>query len=250
MSLDQTAGRGMAVVAAALVLGVVTSAHAATTTESCLAMKLRELGSLRKCQATENAKALQGRPADPVKCQTRFDDRLAAINTRAMEATIPCRYRLNGDGTATDYDTGLQWERKTDDGSVHDKDNSYSWNTADPNTPPNGTAFTEFLGTLNNGTRVGGAEVTSGCFAGHCDWRLPAIEELTGIVDMTAPGCGSGGPCIDQTVFGPAGYDLYWSATTQSETPRVAAHLYLYSGQVGVASKGYELRVRAVRSAL
>jgi hypothetical protein len=50
---------------------------------------------------------------------------------------------VNGDGTATDYDTGLQWEQKTDDGSVHDKDNTYSWSPTLG--PPDGTAFTAFL---------------------------------------------------------------------------------------------------------
>src|SRR5262249_54469788 len=81
-----------------------------------------------------------------------------------------CRYGVNGDGTATDYDTELQWEQKTDDGSVHDKDNTYSWcvggelpfpycdNLANP---PDGTAFTDFLGTLNNGTS-GDGTTTSG----------------------------------------------------------------------------------------
>jgi hypothetical protein len=59
-------------------------------------------------------------------------------------------------GTATGYDTGLQWEQKTDDGSVHDKDNTYTWScdpasgcVSTPLGPPNGTAFTAFLGTLN-----------------------------------------------------------------------------------------------------
>jgi hypothetical protein len=72
---------------------------------------------------------------------------------------------VNGDGTATDYDTGLVWEQKTDDGSVHDKDNRYSWcpggappnpTCNNPSNPPDGTAFTAFLGTLNNGTSSDG----------------------------------------------------------------------------------------------
>ena len=57
-----------------------------------------------------------------------------------------------------------------------------------PSNPADGTAFTAFLGTLNNGTSSDGT-ATSGCFAGHCDWRLPAIEELEGIVHLAAPGC-------------------------------------------------------------
>ena len=111
------------------------------------------------------------------KCQIKFDAKLAMLTSQATAASIPCRYGSNLDGTATDYDTGLQWEQKTDDGTVHDKDNKYSWNAVCPaGTTPDGTAFTVFLtGTLNNGMS-GDGTTTTGCFAGHCDWRLPAIR--------------------------------------------------------------------------
>ena len=70
--------RGLTVVAvAALLLGGLASLHAALTTPACLAKKLKEWGNLRKCQATENGKALQGKAADPAKCQTKLDEKLA-----------------------------------------------------------------------------------------------------------------------------------------------------------------------------
>jgi len=126
-----TGRRSLAVLAVATLLsGSLASAHAALTTPACLAKKLKEWGNLRKCQATENGKALQGKAADPGKCKTKFDGNLAKLTAQATKAAIACRYGVNGDGTATDYDTGLQWEQKTDDGGVHDKDNRYSWNTA------------------------------------------------------------------------------------------------------------------------
>jgi len=37
---------------------------------------------------------------------------------------FPTRFIDHGDGTVTDTRTGLMWEQKTDDGSIHDKDNS------------------------------------------------------------------------------------------------------------------------------
>src|SRR5262245_25198658 len=109
-----TGHRGLTAFAvAALLLGCLASAYPALTTEACLAKKLNEWGKLRNCQAKEHAKALQVKPADPAKCQTKFNDKLAAISAQATAAAIACRYGVNGDGTATDYDTGLVWEQKT-----------------------------------------------------------------------------------------------------------------------------------------
>ena len=140
------------------------SAHAALTTPACLAKKLTAWGNLRKCQATENGKALQGKAADPGKCQTKFNDKLATLNAQATGAAIACRYGMNTGtqaGTVTDYDTGLQWEQKDaldfipNPADPHDADNTYSWclgTTSQPATctnrsnPPDGTAFTAFLG--------------------------------------------------------------------------------------------------------
>lgn len=79
------------------------------------------------------------------------------------------RFVDNGDGTITDLHTCLVWEKKDDSGSVHDQDNAYTWSTCtDPTCPPDGTAFTVFLATLNG----------SG-FAGHRDWRMPRSAGLT-----------------------------------------------------------------------
>ena len=208
-------------VAGAVLLGALSTAQAALTTGGCLAQKRKAWAGLRKCQGTEEAKQLQGKTGDLAKCQTKFDDKLTKISEKASASSVACRYGDNEDGTVTDYDTGLQWEQKTDDSTVHDKDNSYTWTLSI--SQPDGTAFTAFLGTLNNGTSYGYdvGSPTSGCFAGHCDWRLPAIAELKGIVDLTQGNCGGGaGPCIDQAVFGPTVANLYWSASTPRGDPR------------------------------
>jgi hypothetical protein len=236
-------------------------AGGALTTPACLAKKLKAWGKLRNCQATENGKALQGKQADAAKCQMTFEDNLAKLNAKATKAAVGCRYGDNGDGTVTDYDTGLQWEQKTEDGSVHDRNNIYSWcrdnNTDsrcdDPLQPPDGSAFTAFLGTLNKGTSSDGT-ATSGCFAGHCDWRLPAIEELAGIVDPSASGCASGSPCIDVAVFGQIVTFPYWSATTRPPIPLVPEGAwemnFFFGGNVSSSPKPTTWAVRAVRSGL
>jgi len=68
----------------------------------------------------------------------------------------------NGDGTITDLHTNLMWETKSDDGSLHDKDKLYSWDTA----------FTVHVAELNRSN-----------FAGYGDWRVPNVKELLSIVD-------------------------------------------------------------------
>jgi hypothetical protein len=71
----------------------------------------------------------------------------------------------NGDGTITDNKTGLMWEKLSNDGSIHDKDDTYTW----------ANAFATKVGTLN-----------SGSFAGHNDWRVPNRFELETLVNLGA----------------------------------------------------------------
>lgn len=212
--------RGLTIVAvAALLLGSFASAHAALTTPACLAKKLKEWGNLRKCQATENGKALQAKSADPAKCQTKFDANLAKLTAKAAEAAIACRYGANGDGTVTDYDTGLQWEKKTGcsenfcfcvAGDPHCVGTTYTW----------GDAVSYVNGTTVDGSVLSGAFAG---FAGHSDWRLPTIVELLGILDPSVAGCSTnGGPACIDPIFGPTGspfFYTYWSATADYYSP-------------------------------
>jgi len=71
-------------------------------------------------------------------------------------------YVDNGDGTISDIPTGLVWEKLVDDGSIHDKDNTYSW--------------TQAFGKI--------AALNGTAFAGHSDWRLPNQFELLSLVDL------------------------------------------------------------------
>lgn len=148
------------------------------------------------------------------------------------------RWVDHGDGTATDNETGLRWELKTDDSTVHDKDDTYTWGSTSAPYPPNGTAFTDFIARLN-----GSADGV--CFTGKCDWRLPTIDELQGIVDVSAPGCGSGAPCT--TIPGSTVPGGYWSSSTYASNPQGAWDVFFYDGSVYAAGKFNVLYVRAVR---
>jgi len=157
-----------------------------------------------------------------------------------IDPSLP-RFVDNGDGTVSDNQTHLVWEKKDDLGGIHDKDNFYTW--APSGTLPTGTAFTTFLGTLNNGTSSDGTAI-SGCFAGHCDWRLPTSAELQTILLAPYP-CGTS-PCIDP-VFGPTVAFTYWSSTTYSSTPSGAWGVDFFDGSVFAGGKTDLGYVRAVR---
>ena len=64
--------------------------------------------------------------------------------------------------------TGLIWEVKTDDGTVHDKDNVYPWKA----TIENANNVDVFISEMNQEN-----------FGGNSDWRLPTVTELTNIAD-------------------------------------------------------------------
>lgn len=170
-----------------------------------------------------------------------------AFDTSDCYAT---RFDASGD-TVIDHETGLEWEKKNAAGgefsvcpggstcaNPHDVDKFYQWSSTE--TAPDGGAFTDFLDKLNGGEY-------NGCYAGHCDWRLPTIEELQSIVDLSASDCGSGGTCIDPA-FGPTQSSTYWSSTTYQDTPSGAWLVYFSYGSTDTNDKTDGHYVRAVRA--
>jgi len=123
------------------------------------------------------------------------------------------RFVDNGDGTITDNETSLMWEKKAamDDSinlaNLHDADNTYPWSgTCSVNTSkycqPVAAASTACTANAEGGAT--GCEECSGgdgtcsatetvwtqavalnaaSFAGHTDWRVPTRAELQGILD-------------------------------------------------------------------
>lgn len=170
-----------------------------------------------------------------------------------VQAGAPLTFVDNGDGTITDINTGLMWEKKSDDGSVHDWDDLYAWGQATPPYLMNGPMVTTFLHTLND---VGGGGAN--CFAGHCDWRMPNRKELESIVDLEShspavaaafndacvPGCDvTSCSCIKQSSF-------YWTSTTYAQAPIAAWVVNFVVGNVFADVKSGDYYVRAVRGGL
>ena len=152
-----------------------------------------------------------------------------------VEAGGTLSYTDNGDGTVTDNNTGLMWEKKTAlDGVVsatdlHDADNRYPWigsclgvggqcgSGSDCVTPvcqatdaqATGHTIFEWVAALNAAN-----------FAGHSDWRVPNLKELGSIVDYgKSIDYEDFRPMID-AAFGPTQGEVgaaYWSSTVVQE---------------------------------
>jgi hypothetical protein len=143
-------------------------------------------------------------------------------------------YVDNGDGTITDTKTGLMWEKLSDDGSIHDKDTTYTW----------ANAFATKVAALNGG----------GGFAGYTDWRVPNVNELESIVNYGAvnpavsPAFNTG--CVASCTVTSCSCTQstnYWSSTTSQNTPFYAWYVYFLAGSVNNGNKANNGYVRAVR---
>ena len=147
----------------------------------------------------------------------------------------PRAYLDLGDGTIRDQRTALMWEKLSDDGSIHDKDDRYTW--AD--------AVAVKIATLN----------TPPCFAGFCDWRLPNRFELETLIHpqnispSVSPafntGCMLGCTVLTCSCIEKA---FYWSSSTYTGIPSDAWAVGLEDGSVLRDAKGKDRYVRAVRA--
>ncbi len=154
-----------------------------------------------------------------------------------VQAGAPLSYTDNADGTITDNNTGLMWEKKgnlngfLDFNNLHDADNSYIWSG-------DGSQETiwDWLDDVNAEGGVG--------FAGYDDWRIPNAKELQSIVDYERFG-----PSIDP-IFGPTVMSLYWSSTSNTFISVNAWYVNFFIGDVNFDDKNGDSHVRAVRGGL
>lgn len=150
-----------------------------------------------------------------------------------VQAGATLDYTDNGDGTITDNNTGLQWAKKSSDGSIHDVDDTYTWEDA----------FAVYIAGLNTAN-----------FAGHNDWRLANAKELQSIVNYqnanpsVSPefntNCVSNATVLTGSCTAASNC---WSSTTFASFPNFAWLVNFIDGFVYGDGKFNGLHVRAVR---
>jgi len=187
-----------------------------------------------------------------------------------LRAGVPLRYIDNGDGTITDSNTGLMWEKKGDgQDCLNCVDDTYPWTSAlsdwiervngrighcalrddvvcrrDADCPPTPAPFPpDFC-------------VFPAAFAGYDDWRLPNLRELQTLIDYGRKdpsvdpifhsecrrGCAAQAcSCTSNASSG------YWSSTTAAGNSSLAWFISFDFGGSGGVSKTSVRRVRAVR---
>ena len=147
----------------------------------------------------------------------------------------PAYTKLGASGSALDADaevwamvrddvTGLIWEVKTDDGTIHNKNDKYTWQAAQD----------EFI-----------AQCNSNHFGGHSDWRLPNTRELCSIVNK-----GTAVPAVDTDYFpNTVVSSIYWTPTLDAADADFVWPVYFRYGYISKVSKTNSNHVRAVRGA-
>ncbi len=137
--------------------------------------------------------------------------------------------------------SGLFWEVKTADGGLRDRGWTYTWYDSVHNY--GGNAGTASGGTCKTAGRCDtekyAADVNASALCGYTDWRMPARQELQGIIHL-----GRTGPAIDPTYFPNTPSSFFWSGSPDAGGSNGAWGVYFYNGYVGYGrNNGYSVRL-------
>ena len=156
--------------------------------------------------------------------------------------------RLNADGSeytgsgvyseqpwscVLDNVTGLTWEVKTDDGTLRDRDEGFTWYNSSTAEGTQSNQDTDDFITYANSD----ASINSGNgLCGQSNWRLPTAQELVGISDFSTYA-----PVVDTSYFPNARtgkYEWSWTADLNSDTENFPGYAWLYNYETGSTRSG------------
>lgn len=152
-------------------------------------------------------------------------------NANMVASTPDSQLTDNGNGTVTNTKTGLMWKKCLEGVTGNNCDSGsaggFTWQTA-----------LQQPGVVNN----------SGGFAGHTDWRLPNVKELSSIVEEQC--CE---PSINLTKFPNTPASVVWSGSPSAGNSDFAWYVEFNDGSTGYYYRdghyGYS-QVRLVRGGL
>ena len=118
-----------------------------------------------------------------------------------------------------DSATGLVWEAKTDDGTLRDRDWTYTWLNTDPatnggNQGSAGETGTSCLEPGRCNTEAYIADVNASGLCGAADWRLPTPHELRLIYDYYR----TQNPASSQVLFPDTLSSAHWTSSTDADS--------------------------------
>ena len=229
------------------------------------------LATLSSCQTQLNSctNELSAAQAFPASGQTAS---YAAGDDGAIKAGAALSYTDNGDGTITDRDTKLVWEKK-DQTSMgpHNLGNTYPWSGScsistnnacgtDADCPAGEVCLAgdgQDIFPLGMTVFQWVAQLNATAFGGHTDWRIPDVKELQSIQEYGTfqpqvagafnTACSSG---CDVTACSCTQSGNYWSSTTNAVVSDQAWMVNFGLGGSVLESKLALEHVRAVRGGL
>ncbi|MGE0918341.1 DUF1566 domain-containing protein [Trichlorobacter lovleyi] len=146
----------------------------------------------------------------------------------------PMSFADNGNGTITDNNTGLTWQKcsmgQNNDATCSGSAVTYNWYQAS--------------GTYDASYNPSTISVCGSLSLAGSGWRLPTKKELMGIVDYSIP---SPGPTIQQAIFPNTVSAFYWASPTITGNTNLVWYVHFGYGGVVFGSKSYTYYVRCVR---
>lgn len=144
-----------------------------------------------------------------------------------------------------DVKSGLIWEVKSDDGSIHDKNNSYTWFQPDATAPQGVADGGQCKGDSDCDTHAYVAFVNKQGYCSYSDWRLPTKDEMLSIVNFENS---NATVTINKDYFPAALPSWYWTASSNENKPEYAWYVLFSNGVTLNSLKESSKHIRLVRT--